>query len=351
MKRMLATMLAGAMLLGAAGCSGGGASSSEGAGSGSSGSGAGSSAAAGSQKQADYHDVTAKIMIIGKNATDPFTNWLLTAAQNVVDEDYPNVEYVVTNLEDDPSNITTLLDQCILDEYDGVLIQKGSNSINSDAWYQAASAEGLKICAINAYANDGVASASYADDYGMAQMMAEYMAEILPENANVVFLKGPDGNQAAMDRVDAYEEHLFQSRPDLNLLAENFVEGWKKEEAINLMDDWCQRFPEIDAIISVNDSMALGALDAMKNAGRDISNVYSCGIDGLADGCLSIQAGDMTASILQNADVMAEEGIRLLMQMINGDIDHEEYIVDGVLITSENVDEMVQMHKDNGIIK
>ena len=160
MKRMLATMLAGAMLLGAAGCSGGGASSSEGAGSGSSGSGAGSSAAAGSQKQADYHDVTAKIMIIGKNATDPFTNWLLTAAQNVVDEDYPNVEYVVTNLEDDPSNITTLLDQCILDEYDGVLIQKGSNSINSDAWYQAASAEGLKICAINAYANDGVASAS-----------------------------------------------------------------------------------------------------------------------------------------------------------------------------------------------
>ncbi len=303
------------------------------------------------EKAADYHDVKAKIMIIGKNSTDPFTNWLLTAAEKVIQEGYPNVEYVVTNLNDDPSNIVTLLDQCILDGYDGVLIQKGSNSINSDEWYQNATAEGLKISAINAVAKDGAASCSYADDYGMAQMMAEYMAQALPENAQVVFFKGPDGNQAAMDRVDAYQEHLFEVRPDVTVIAENFVEGWKKENAITLMEDWCQRYDTIDGIISVNDTMALAGLDVMKNAGRDISGVYSCGIDGLADGCLSIEAGELTASILQNADVMSEEGVRLLMQMINGDIEHEAYIVDGVMITPDNVAEMIQMHRDNGIIK
>jgi len=302
-------------------------------------------------KEEDYHNVKAKIMIIGKNSTDPFTNWLLTAAEKVIKEDYPNVEYVVTNLNDDPSNIVTLLDQCVLDGYDGVLIQKGSNSINSDEWYQNAAAEGLKITAINAIAKDGVASCSYADDYGMAQMMAEHMAGLLPENAKVVFFKGPDGNQAAMDRVDAYQEHLFKARPDITIIAENFVEGWKKENAITLMEDWCQKYDEIDGIISVNDTMALAGLDVMKNAGRDISSVYSCGIDGLADGCLSIEAGGLTASILQNADVMSEEGVRLLMQMINGDMNHASYIVDGVLITPDNVSEMIRMHRDNGIIK
>ena len=116
----------------------------------------------------DYHEATAKIMIIGKNSTDPFTNWLLTAAQKTIDADYPNVSYITTSLENDPSQIVTLLDQAALDDYDGVLIQKGSNSINSDAWYQSATEEGLKITAINAYANDGVSSASYADDAGMA---------------------------------------------------------------------------------------------------------------------------------------------------------------------------------------
>ena len=48
---------------------------------------------------------------------------------------------------------------------------------------------------------------------------------------------------------------------------------------------------------------------------------------------------------------MSEEGVRLLMQMINGDIEHEAYIVDGVMITPDNVAEMIQMHRDNGIIK
>ena len=71
----------------------------------------------------------------------------------------------------------------------------------------------------------------------------------------------------------------------------------------------------------------------------------------MADGCLSIQNGELTASVLQNADVMSEEGVRLLMEMINGNIDHDEYIVDGVLITADNVEEMIDMHRANGIIK
>ena len=299
----------------------------------------------------DYHEATAKIMIIGKNSTDPFTNWLLTAAQKTIDADYPNVSYITTSLENDPSQIVTLLDQAALDDYDGVLIQKGSNSINSDAWYQSATEEGLKITAINAYANDGVSSASYADDAGMARTIAEYMAEKLPENAQVVFFKGPDGNQAAMDRVSAFRTYLFDARPDVKILAEDFVEGWTKENPLALMEDWIQNFDTIDGIISVNDTMALAGIDAMKNAGYDISTVYSCGVDGLADGCLSIQNGELTASVLQNADVMSEEGVRLLLEMINGNIDHDEYIVDGVLITSENVQEMIDMHRANGIIK
>lgn len=356
MKKITALLLAVLMLIGLLGCSNGTASSQETASAAESKTeeaapAAENDGAAGETASSDYHEATAKIMIIGKNSTDPFTNWLLTAAQKTIDAEYPNVSYITTSLENDPSQIVTLLDQAALDGYDGVLIQKGSNSINSDAWYQSATEQGLKITAINAYANDGVSSASYADDTGMARTIAEYMVEKLPENAQVVFFKGPDGNQAAMDRVVAYRTYLFEARPDVKILAEDFVEGWTKENALALMEDWIQNFDTIDGVISVNDTMALAGLDALKNAGYDISNVYSCGIDGLADGCLSIQNGELTASVLQNADVMSEEGVRLLMEMINGNIDHDEYIVDGVLITADNVEEMIDMHRANGIIK
>lgn len=94
---------------------------------------------------------------------------------------------------------------------------------------EARQSRGLKITAINAYANDGVSSASYADDTGMARTIAEYMVEKLPENAQVVFFKGPDGNQAAMDRVVAYRTYLFEARPDVKILAEDFVEAGQKK--------------------------------------------------------------------------------------------------------------------------
>ena len=123
---------------------------------------------------------------------------------------------------------------------------------------QSATEQGLKITAINAYANDGVSSASYADDTGMARTIAEYMVEKLPENAQVVFFKGPDGNQAAMDRVVAYRTYLFEARPDVKILAEDFVEGWTKENALALMEDWIQNFDTIDGVISVNDTVASG---------------------------------------------------------------------------------------------
>ena len=92
------------------------------------------------------------------------------------------------------------------------------------------------------------------------------------------------------------------------------------------------------------------AIERFPFAGQPSKALFG-GIDGLADGCLSIQNGELTASVLQNADVMSEEGVRLLMEMINGNIDHDEYIVDGVLITADNVEEMIDMHRANGIIK
>lgn len=299
----------------------------------------------------DIYSTKAKIMVVGRSMTDAWCSWMVNMAKQELETNYPNVEFTVNDLGNDPANIVPVLDQCVLDGYDGILIQKTARSVNSDAWYQAAAAEGLKICGINAPLEDGVSSSSYALDFDLGKTAAENAAKALPQNAKVVFFKGPDGNQAAMDRVDAYEEFLFSKRPDIEILASDYQELWKKEIAIQQMEDWCQLFPTIDGIVSVNDGFALGALDVMKNDGRDIGNLFSCGIDGLADGCLSIEAGELTTSVLQDADEMARGGLELLMKMITGEIDHDIYELTGTLITSDNVDRFIQMHKDNGIIK
>ena len=117
------------------------------------------------------------------------------------------------------------------------------------------------------------------------------------------------------------------------------------------MEDWCQRFPEIDAVISVNDGMALGGIEALKAAGRDVANMEIYGIDGLADGCLSIEAGELKMTVLQDAQVMGYNGVDLAMKMAMGEMKEATIMeVTPELINADNVDEFLEMHRENGII-
>ena len=118
------------------------------------------------------------------------------------------------------------------------------------------------------------------------------------------------------------------------------------------MSDWCQRFDTIDGIISCNDGMVLGAIEAAKSDNRDVQKMQFYGIDGLADGCLSIEAGEMTASVLQNAEEMAKYGVELAVKTAqNPDMPAEKKELEPTLITKDNIDEMLEMHRKTGIIK
>ena len=65
-------------------------------------------------------------------------------------------------------------------------------------------------------------------------------------------------------------------------------------------------FPQIDGVASGNDNMALGALQAMKAAGRYNPDIIFCGVDAGADALASIEAGEMTLTVKQNTDGIVE---------------------------------------------
>jgi len=153
------------------------------------------------------------------------------------------------------------------------------------------------------------------------------------------------------ERAKGYLEAL-KSRPDVTILDTQNVEGWNKDIAINVMSDWCQRFDQIDGILSMNDGMCLGAIEAAKADNRNVKDMKFFGIDGLADGCLSIKAGELNATVLQDAAAMAKSAVELAMKLAKDpDMQPEKIQLVPVLITEENIDQYIQMHKDNGVIK
>ena len=76
---------------------------------------------------------------------------------------------------------------------------------------------------------------------------------------------------------------------------------------------------EFDCIISNNDAMALGAIEAAKNAGLDPSSFPIVGIDATADGRQAIKDGTLAMSVFQDPNGQGGGAVQAAVNLINGD--------------------------------
>ena len=70
-------------------------------------------------------------------------------------------------------------------------------------------------------------------------------------------------------------------------------------------------------MIDQNDEMALGAIEAIKGAGLDVSDFAIAGIDGITDALNAVKAGEMQ-SILQDANAQAQGALDLAIFHASG---------------------------------
>ena len=165
----------------------------------------------------------------------------------------------------------------------------------------------------------------------------------------MVVLNGPPGNFHADERRKSWQAEFFDKRPDVKIVGEE-IANWNKDEAMNAMETWVQANDKIDAIISMNDNMAAGALEAVKDK-EAFAGILSYGVDGTAEACLLIKEGKMTSTSLQSAYDLASTILSTLDKLLMGQETQIDTDIDCPLITMDNVDQYIEMHKKAGAIK
>lgn len=293
-----------------------------------------------------------KIMISAKSMADPFYSWLCNSTVDALKNARPDAEYKVFDLMGDPANTQQLIDQCVLEDYDALIFDKVHHAQNTDAMLQEAKRQGVSTVITNfSGGSDGVSSSSGASNYLLGYNVGEKAAELLPQKAQVCVILSSPADLGSDERWRGYQDALKKAgRDDIRILDVKNNDGWAKEKAMRLMDDWLQVYPEIDAILAMNDGMALGCIESCKADGRDIGKMQFYGIDGLGDSCISIEAGELTASVLQDAVDMGSNAIRIALGMIDGSITTEEYLIKPIIITKANVQDIIAIHKANGAL-
>lgn len=309
-------------------------------------------------------DGTKKVCFVARASADTFASWL-TSEMKKQAENY-DFELTCVSGEADDNTENGLLEDCITKGYDLVIVQSNNNAAQAPYVKNLVDA-GIPVITTNPTThqsdldgsdNDAVMEGTGtvdADPIEQAAVGAKRAVEEVPENANVVVLRGPSGNYHAEKRREAWDTYFFAERPDVNILYEDYA-NWNSDEALTLMENWVQSGTHIDAIISMNDNMAAGAIEAIRNDKDYVvdgkANFLAYGVDGTAQGCLLIQEGLLTCTALQSAADIAKLNMEYADKVLNGEMEVTEVndYVDAPEINADNVDEYIQIYIDNGEI-
>ena len=292
-------------------------------------------------------DAKYKVAYIARSQRDSFAAWL---ANSIIAEakKYPEMTLTVFDGQSKNEIMQSLIENVVQNKFDLTIIQSHDPAVQLEPT-KAAIAQGMKFVATNPKFDDESIPYVDANPYQQGGENAKLGLKQIPQNAQVVVLMGPPGNPHSEGRRTAWQKEFFDKRPDVKLIDQQYA-NWNKDEGMRHMEDWITAHPQIDAVISMNDNMAAGAIEAIKAAGGKLHPLVY-GVDGTAEACLLIKDGVMTSTTLQNANELAVRVVKMAHDILTGANPDIHQMIQAKLYTKDNVDECIDLHKSIGDIK
>ena len=157
----------------------------------------------------------------------------------------------------------------------------------------------------------------------------------------VVFMGEP-----ANDEAQARSKYCVETAEACGLKVEPVVDtivaNWDTAQAQEAMNaTWAAHSSEIEVVFCNNDDMAIGALQAIQAAGRKVNeDIYLVGVDALDAALNEVQAGNMTGTVLNDANAQASKAVECMEGLLAGDTyaaGEQSVYVDYVKVTPDNV--------------
>jgi len=239
----------------------------------------------------------------------------------------------------DTNTESTLIDTAITNRSVAIILDPADASGSVGAVEKAVAAD-IPVILVNAEINqEGLAHAQLVSNNAQgAALGAQQWIEAVGDTGQYVELFGAPSDNNAQTRSNGYETVLTQY-PDLEKVGQE-VADWDRTKGYNKMQSLLQANPGIIGVISGNDEMALGAIAALKAAGK-LDGIKVGGFDGSPDAVDAIKAGEMQYSVLQPVAIFSAEAVRQADSVIRtGEtgVAEEKQLFDCLLITPDNVD-------------
>ena len=229
------------------------------------------------------------------------------------------------------------MEDAVTQGYDGIILGT-IDAAGIVPGIEAANAAGIPVLAVDtAPAGGELVSLVQTDNIAASRLAGEFIVEQLGSQGKVLNLQGDLANQTGQARNDGFHEAV-DAAAGIQVIDQSA--HWRQEEGLSITENILTSDPDLAAIFAANDPPALGALQALKSAGRD--DVLIVGFDAIPDAVEAVKNGEITATIAQFPRVMGTVGVDLLVRHLNGE--EVPALVDSgaMLVTQENAEQFQQ---------
>ncbi len=159
-----------------------------------------------------------------------------------------------------------------------------------------------------------------------------------------IMIEGDPENIDAQYRTEFSVKALTDAGIEVECLDDQ-VGNWDQTKGQELCANALTAYGDkIEVVFCNNDGMAMGALEAIKAAGRKVGeDIYLVGVDAIPEACDAVKNGDMTGTVLNDDLGQATAACESLLKMLGGEvITNKVNYVPYVMVTKDNVDQYIK---------
>ncbi len=151
------------------------------------------------------------------------------------------------------------------------------------------------------------------DNKQVGEKGATYLSEVIGNAGEVAIIEGKAGNTSGENRRDGAKA-FFDTQSGIKVVASQPAD-WDRVKALDVAANIIQKNPNIKGFYCCNDTMALGAVQAVQNAGLE-GKVFVVGTDGVPEAVQAVQDGTLLATVAQDPAKVGATSLQILVDSV-----------------------------------
>nr|WP_175802911.1 sugar ABC transporter substrate-binding protein [Burkholderia anthina] len=178
-----------------------------------------------------------------------------------------------------------------------------------------------------------------SDEKQSGTLQARQVCKLLGGKGDILVLMGELSNESARARTQDIQD-VIATKECAGIKIVDKREGkWSRTQGQDITMNWLSSGMKFDAIVSNNDEMAIGAINALKAARKWTPKTVVAGIDATPDGLASMKSGDLKVSVYQNAAGQGAQAVAAALKLAKKQPVDRYVNVPFELVTPENMNQ------------